>query len=66
MGSVAQSEIHSAYVLIPYSIPSYYTHIHPYQHSSLHILLSCGEGKASEYMKWGRNYEHLYHIKGMS
>ena len=66
---MAQSEIHSAYVPQPYSIPSYYTHMlysNPYPHPSLHILLYCGEGKASEYMKWGRNYEHLYHIKGMS
>ena len=72
---VSIEKIHSTHVLIPshvpqpYSIPSYYTHMlysHPYQHPSLHILLSCGEGKASEYTKWGRNYEHLYHIKGMS
>ena len=49
-------------ILYPHTIPTCYTHI-LHSHPSLHILLYCGEGKEPEYMKWGRKYEHLYHMK---
>ena len=49
-------------LVCPCSSILFFTHI-PCPHPSFHMLLSCGEGKESEYMKWGRQYEHLHHIR---